>query len=192
MNKYGFLRENKEDALKAGIDKETGLCRTSLLDYLNVIFPNIDDWVHDKIIPKEFTENKLYRNRPDYRSEKLKLIVEFDGIHHYTNPDIILKDKNNTKLYQSFGYKVVRIPYFIQLTNKAVERLFNVKVKEQLFPDNIPSLTYKDRNTPAYLCPSGIERMRNELKQFPEQYEINKKHLIEENNLELTRVDLLY
>ena len=165
MNKYGFLRENKEDALKAGIDKETGLCRTSLLDYLNVIFPNIDDWVHDKIIPKEFTENKLYRNRPDYRSEKLKLIVEFDGIHHYTNPDIILKDKNNTKLYQSFGYKVVRIPYFIQLTNKAVERLFNVKVKEQLFPDNIPSLTYKDRNTPAYLCPSGIERMRNELKQ---------------------------
>lgn len=192
MNKYGFLRENKEDALKAGIDKETGLCRTSLLDYLNVIFPTIDDWVHDKIIPKEFTENKLYRNRPDYRSEKLKLIVEFDGIHHYTNPDIILRDKNNTKLYQSFGYKVVRIPCFIQLTNKAVEQLFNVKIKEQLFPDNIPSLTYKDRNTPAYLCPSGIERMRNELKQFPEQYEINKKHLIEENNLELTRVDLLY
>lgn len=192
MNKYGFLRENKEDALKAGIDKETGLCRTSLLDYLNVIFPTIDDWVHDRIIPKEFTENKLYRNRPDYRSEKLKLIVEFDGMHHYTNPDVILKDKNNTKLYQSFGYKVVRIPYFIQLTNKAVEQLFNVKVKEQLFPDNIPSLTYKNRNTPAYLCPFGIERMRNELKQFPEQYEINKKHLIEENNLELTRVDLLY
>ena len=192
MNKYGFLRENKEDALKAGIDKETGLCRTSLLDYLSVIFPTIDDWVHDKIIPREFTENKLYRNRPDYRSEKLKLIVEFDGIHHYTNPDIILKDKNNIKLYQSFGYKVVRIPYFIQLTNKAVEQLFNVKVKEQLFPDNIPSLTYKNRNTPAYLCPSGIERMRNELKQFPEQYETNKKHLIEENNLELTRVDLLH
>lgn len=192
MNKYGFLRENKEDALKVGIDKETGLCRTSLLDYLNIIFPTIDDWVHDKIIPREFTENKLYRNRPDYRSEKLKLIVEFDGIHHYTNPDVILKDKNNTKLYQSFGYKVVRIPYFIQLTNKTVEQLFNVKVKEQLFPDNIPSLTYKNRNTPAYLCPSGIERMRNELKQFPEQYEINKKHLIEENNLELTRVDLLY
>lgn len=53
MNKFGFLRENKEKALKAGIDTETGLCRTGLDEYLNVIFPNINDWVHDKQVPKE-------------------------------------------------------------------------------------------------------------------------------------------
>lgn len=51
------------------------------------------------------------------RSESLKLIVEIDGLPHYQNPIVILKDKEKTKLYEEFGYKVVRIPYFIQLTN---------------------------------------------------------------------------
>ena len=191
MYRYGFLREDEKSALKEGIDKETGLQRTSLLTYLNTIFPEIDDWIHDKVIPKELTNNKIYRNRPDYRSEKLKMIVEFDGIHHYTNPDIIIKDKYNTKLYENFGYKVIRIPYFIQLTNEVVKILFNKDIKENLFPDNIASLTYKCRNTPAYLCLAGIERMKNELNKFPKQREINIKYLINENNLDLTRYDLL-
>ena len=39
MNKFGFLRENKEKVLKVGIDTEIGLCRTGLDEYLNVIFP---------------------------------------------------------------------------------------------------------------------------------------------------------
>ena len=34
---WGFLRETKEDAAKAGIDKDTGLCRTGLEEYLKVI-----------------------------------------------------------------------------------------------------------------------------------------------------------
>lgn len=191
MNKYGFLRETTEDAVKSGIDPETGLVRTGLNEYLKVIFPNINDWVHDKYIPKEFTEDHLYRNRPDYRSEKLKMIIEFDGIHHYTNPDIIIKDKYTTNLYKNFGYKVIRIPYFIQLTNKAVKTLFNVELSIELFPDNVPSLTYKARNTPAYLCLMGIERMKEEFTKFPDQYKLNKDYLIKENNLDLTRVDLL-
>ncbi len=32
------------------------------------------------------------------RSEHLKLIIEFDGLPHYTNPDIIEKDSKNTVL----------------------------------------------------------------------------------------------
>lgn len=100
MNKFGFLREDKEKALKAGIDAETGLCRTGLDEYLNVIFPNINDWVHDKQIPKELCNGVITKRRPDYRSEKLKLIIEFDGLQHYTNPDVILSDKIGTELYQ--------------------------------------------------------------------------------------------
>ena len=119
--KWGFLRETNAMAKKAGIDKDTGLHRTGLEEYLKIIFPNIDDWVHDKKI-----EGKECKNRPDYRSEKLKLIIEFDGLQHYTKPDIIEKDKINTALYKSFGYKVVRIPYFIQLSKKAVKVLFDV------------------------------------------------------------------
>lgn len=48
--KWGFLRETTEAAIKAGIDRGTGLHRTGLNEYLKVIFPDIDDWVHDKAL----------------------------------------------------------------------------------------------------------------------------------------------
>lgn len=73
------------------------------------------------------------------------------------------------KYYRSLNYKVGRIPYFIQLTKKAVKKLFNVSVKEELFDVKYPSLTGKGKNTPAFLCPAGIKRMKEEFKRFPEQ-----------------------
>lgn len=160
--KWGFLRETKALAKKAGIDKDTGLHRTGLEDYLKVIFPEIDDWIHDKALG--IVNGTNYRCRPDYRSEVLKLIVEFDGLQHYTKPDIIEKDLKNTALYKEFGYEVVRIPYFIQLSNKAVKTLFNVVVSEELFDDTISSLGIEGLNTPAYLCPAGVRRMATEFK----------------------------
>lgn len=191
MTKYGFLRETKESAIRAGIDAPTGLHRTGLEEYLQVIFPEINDWVHDKTIPKELTNNIKYMKRPDYRSECLKMIVEFDGTPHYMNPDIIIGDKKNTSFYESLGYKVVRIPYFIQLTNKVVEILFGRKIETPLFPEGVASLSSIGRNTPAYLCLMGIGRMKEDFKKFPEQYLTNKKYLESENNMDLTRVDLL-
>ena len=127
--KWGFLRETEALAKRAGIDKDTGLHRTGLEIYLKVIFPKIDDWIHDKALG--MVNGTLYRSRPDYRSEELKLIIEFDGLQHYTKPDIIEKDLKTTELYINLGYKVVRIPYFIQLTNKAVKTLFDVDVPDQ-------------------------------------------------------------
>lgn len=51
MAKWGFLRETTEQAKKAGIDKDTGLHRTGLDEYLKAIFPDVSDWVHDKVFP---------------------------------------------------------------------------------------------------------------------------------------------
>lgn len=188
--KWGFLRETTEAAIKAGIDRGTGLHRTGLNEYLKVIFPNVDDWVHDKELGLT-VNNKVCRKRPDYRSEKLKMIVEFDGIQHYTMPDIIKNDVLSTKFYESLGYKVVRIPYFIQLTNKAVKYFFNVDVKEPLFNENIHSMDKNDRNTPAFLCGAGVLRMIEEFKHHPEQYRVNKEFLISQNDQFLTGVDLI-
>ena len=184
--KWGFLRETKELAQKAGIDKDTGLHRNGLDEYLNVIFPHVNDWIHDKSID---LDGKKYR--PDYRSETLKLIVEFDGLPHYTNPQNILNDIEKTEFYKKHEYKVVRIPYFIQLSNSVVKSLFNVNVKEELFDEKIPSLGIQGRNTPAFLCGAGIIRMKEEFKKFPRQYKVNKKALIKENNPYLTGIDLI-
>lgn len=180
MNKkWGFLRETNALARNARIDKDTGLHRTGLEDYLKVIFPNIDDWIHDKALG--MVNGTTYRSRPDYRSEKLKLIIEFDGLQHYTKPDIIEKDLKTTELYKTLGYKVVRVPYFIQLSNKAVKTLFDIDVSEELFDETISSLGIEGQNTPAYLCPAGLNRMAEEFKQFPEQYKTNVDFLKNQN-----------
>lgn len=186
--KWGFLRETKEAAEKAGIDKDTGLHRTGLEEYLAVIFPDIkeEEWIHDKCIPG--LEKRI---RPDYRCEKLKLIIEFDGLPHYISPVRIKADHENDLLYKNAGYKVVRIPYFIQLTNEVIEQLFRRKVSEKMFPVEIPSLGVKGRNTPAFCCSAGLKRMAAEFKKFPQQYEVNMKALKEVNDEFLTGASLL-
>lgn len=119
------------------------------------------------------------------------MIIEFDGLQHYTKPDKIKKDKETTILYESLGYKVVRIPYFIQLTNASVKKMFGREVEEMLFDENLPSLSIKGLNTPAYLCPAGAQRMKEEFKQFPIQYEINKSFLEKQNDPLLTGIEFI-
>ena len=41
-HKWGFLRETRAAAKKAGIDADTGVKRTGLEDYLAVIFPEVN------------------------------------------------------------------------------------------------------------------------------------------------------
>lgn len=186
---WGFLRETTELAKKAGIDKDTGLIRTGLNEYLDVIFPDTHDWLHDKAFGEH--NGVKYKIRPDYRSDSLKLIVEFDGLPHYKNPDTIQKDSANPMIYEKYDYNVVRIPYFIQLSNDVVEQLFGVKVPEPLFDDSYPSLGITGRHSPAYLCPAGIRRMAEEFMKFPRQYEVNINALRAANNPALSGVDYL-
>lgn len=171
---FGFIRETSEKAKEAGIDKTTGICRTGLNEYLEVIYPGYK-WIHNRALG--IIDGVNYKIRPDYRCEEHKIIVEFDGLLHYSNPEQIIKDRKNTEIYLKLGYKVVRIPYFIQLTNKNVEELFGVKVKMDLFPVNISSLAVEIRNTPAYLCVDGIKRMAEDFKRFPNDYDVNLNYL---------------
>ena len=190
IKQWGFIRETSEIAERAGIDKATGIPRTGLDEYLSVIFPDTDDWVHDKTTGLVKKDGKKSLSRPDYRSEQLKLIVEFDGLPHYQKPSDLQRDMTNQELYESYGYKVVRVPYFIQLSNEVVEKLFGVKVEEPLFDDSIPSLSVEACNTPAFLCPVGIYRMARDFNISEKQYEVNVNYLKESDNL-LTNLDLL-
>lgn len=60
---FCFVRETEKMALKEDVDV-TGIPRTGLETYLRYIFPNVNDWVHDKQFPGKKT-------RPDYRSDVL-------------------------------------------------------------------------------------------------------------------------
>lgn len=190
MRKWGFLRETKEKAKQAGIDADTGIVRTGLEEYLAVIFPDVNDWIHDQMIDNLPCEQKS-RRRPDYRSESLKLIIEFDGKQHYTSPDKILDDEKAVRFYTNLGYKVVRIPYFIQLTNATVKKMFGVTVNEPLFDETIPSIGSKGKNSPAYLCGAGVVRMAKDFSLYPEQYLVNIAALKRANNEYLTGASLL-
>lgn len=188
-SKWGFIRETSGKAKLAGIDRDTGIHRTGLDEYLKAVFPNTDDWIHDKALGT--IDGKSYRTRPDYRSESLRLIVEFDGLQHYTKPDRIESDIKTTKTYNELGYTVVRIPYFIQLTNRAVKTLFNVEVVDELFDGSVPSLGVQGQNTPAYLCPAGLRRMAVEFGRFPDQYIVNVSFLKSQKDSYKTGVEFL-
>lgn len=174
QQKWGVIRETAKDAEKAGLDKDTGLCRTGLEEYLAVIFPG-KKWVHDKSCMVKNKKGHLIR--PDYHCEELKLIIEFDGTLHYKNENQIKDDEYNTKQYENAGYKVIRIPYFIQLSNKAIRTLFGVDIQDPMFDETVPSMGPKGKNSPSTLCELGIKRMAREFLAFPEQYEANIKAL---------------
>lgn len=190
----GFLRETDENAKKAGKDKDTGLIRTGLPKYLKKIYLEIDDWIHDKQIDKEEIKKANIEHRgyrPDYRSKELKSIVEFDEIQHYTKPERIKNDAEKNKYYSNLGYKVVRIPYFIQLSKSAIKILFDVDVDCELFDERIPSLGIQVKNTLAYLCGNGVKMMAEEFKKFPNQYKVNIEFLESQNDEYLSGVELL-
>lgn len=188
-SKWGFLRETTEDAIKAGIDADTGMHRTGLNEYLAVIFPEVTDWVHDKTVDTLPKELKC-RKRPDYRSESLKLIIEFDGTPHYDSPMQILSDYKSKALYEQYGYKVVRIPFFIQLTNAAIYELFERVVAEPMFDPNIPSMGPLGAS-PASISVAGLYRMAYEFHRFPQQYTVNLNFLKRIDNDFLTGAAML-
>jgi hypothetical protein len=144
------------------------LTEKSLKDLLKQLYPN-EDFIHDKAVPN--SKNK--RRRPDYRSDNLMLIVEFDGASHYQSTSRILADKAKDEDYTSLGYKVVRIPYFIQPNTYTLEVLFGVGIGyEEQYPQGFID---KKAVLPSDFCYKGIKRFEEDLDRFPLiKYEIVK------------------
>lgn len=176
--KWGYIRETREMAQQAA-KKYPESKFTGFEDYLEVLYPG-RVWAHDKPFGKH--GGISYRIRPDYLCEEIKLIIEFDGLQHYTSPANILKDKKNQEIYESFGYKVIRIPYFIQITNEVAKEMFGKNIDEQLFDPKLPSMGKDWGNTPAYCCFAGIIRMAEEFKRYPQQYKVNILNLHRDND----------
>lgn len=105
-------------------ENELYLTEKKLGETLEKIFPDVE-WIHNRKVP-----NSGINNRPDYRSDDLMLIVEFDGNRHYQQVDLIQKDCLKDATYEVMGYKVVRIPYFVQLSRDSIKLFFDKDIPE--------------------------------------------------------------
>ena len=120
----------------------------------------------NNIINKQVTVPET-RYRSDYVIHELKLVIEFNGFMHYTLVKTILRDRKVVDIWESLGYKVISIPYFVQLDEVMIKHYFNLENnsgsnyhhgfidKMALLPDNY--------------CTIELKRYYNELSQLPDE-----------------------
>lgn len=113
-----MTRENLKTCI---INNKNNYLNEKLLGiYLKYIFYS-HEIVCNRVVP-----NSEIKNRPDFRIDSLKLIVEFDGYMHYNCTKTILKDNRTTKIWGELGYEVIRLPYFIQMNNQTLNIFYNI------------------------------------------------------------------
>jgi very-short-patch-repair endonuclease len=135
------------------------LTEASLVKFL---LDNIDqEGIHNKKFGK-------YRFRPDYVSHRHKLVVEFDGYLHYTKAKTVLDDYQKNDIIADSGYKIVRIPYFVQLSENVMSFLFGDHLEILPFDFVEYSHGFVDESAvlPADFCTLGVKRFENDLQNF--------------------------
>jgi hypothetical protein len=126
---------------------------------LNELFPD-NDFIHDKAVPN--SKNK--RLRPDFRSDEMKIILEFDGDSHYCKAQRIKTDVFKDDDYKSLGYKVFRIPYFIQMSSELIKMIFDKDINfKQKYPNGFID---KKAILPADFCELGVDLFKKDLENF--------------------------
>ena len=93
-------------------------------------------------------------------------VVEFDGGQHYWDSLKIKVDSEKDAVANSLNYRVVRIPYWVQLTNETARHYFGINTEiSQDFPHGF--ITTKV--FPASFSELGISRFTRELNALPDR-----------------------
>lgn len=140
--KWGFLAPTRAEAER--MEAKYGVHFTPLIDYMKVIFPDIDDWEENRFVELDVTdEGKQEYIKLDLCSKTGRKIVLFWGF-------IEIYDENY--VYTGSGLvgdgglcwqdqDVYFVHHDVQLTNATVKQIFGVDVKEPLFDENTPTIT---------------------------------------------------
>ncbi|MFA5025062.1 MAG: DUF559 domain-containing protein [Candidatus Shapirobacteria bacterium] len=155
----------EQDKILMNIEKgsEPYLTEKKLGNILQVLFPH-STIIYDRLLSKEI---KL---RPDYLIKEERLIVEFQGSQHYTKGFQVFKDSERITIFESLGFKVIEIPYFIQPTKDILSLLFGDYTGVE--PEDMSneyecgfihplSLSFGD------FCSSGLNKAENFIKSLP-------------------------
>ena len=92
-------------------------------------------------------------------------LIEFDGAQHYIDSDVIKADDEKDILAKQNNYKLIRIPYFIQLNHKTSHLYFSSLKIDSCYPNGFIDLKAK---LPASYCELGIKRFESEFKTYSE------------------------
>jgi hypothetical protein len=99
-----------------------------------------------------------------FKIEGKVTVVEFDGDAHYRDTLKIKSDVEKDAVAREQGYRVVRIPYWVQLTSETLAHYFGLVADiSQDFPHGF--ITTKV--FPASFCELGIARFECELRGLP-------------------------
>lgn len=153
--------------------REHYLTEDRLEELLKLIFPEVTDWLHDK----KFLDTKY---RPDFRSDSLKLIIEFDGYQHYSKATAVFNDLYKNAVYEVAGYKVVRIPHFVQLETNSIKYYFDRDVDLPMVFKHGFRIPVDAGYPPASMCERGVWRFLKELKEMENSKEgrFIRRHII--------------
>jgi len=169
--KWKYLRETTKKYFDAKKN-------TSLDVYLSSIFPDYEFQYNSSIKKSELPDNiRPRRYICDAISREHKLVVEFDGVNHYMDTKVVLNDLERDKWFQSLGYIVVRIPYWIQLSSDVIHDLFHVEVHDKFCELNysfyFPETKSVDPNIlPGNMCELGRERFIREFNKFSTKIQV--------------------
>lgn len=100
-----------------------------------------------------------------YEINQQTTVVEFDGDAHYWNSLKIKVDLEKDAVAEKLGYKVVRIPYWVQLTTETLSYYFGL---EKTIKQNFPHGFITTKIFPASFSELGVNRFRKELIGLPQ------------------------
>lgn len=143
------------------------LTEAKLGEVLKHIYPK-SEIVHNRNLK---LNGNLYR--PDYYLPKEKLVFEFDGYQHYTNPNRVIRDIHFANDTKEAGLTLISIPFFLQFNSVIIcEHLLNTS---QVF-SNYKTGWIDSINYPSTFCSLGIKRFLELYSTLPKsvQTQLNK------------------
>lgn len=101
-----------------------------------------------------------------YETNGQTTVVEFDGDAHYWNSLKIKVDAEKDVVAEELGYRVVRIPYWVQLTSETLVYYFGL---EKAIKQDFPHGFIATKIFPASYSELGVERFSRELEGLPNE-----------------------
>lgn len=99
-----------------------------------------------------------------YAVDGQTVAVEYDGDDHYRDALKIKTDSLKDALARDLGWRVIRVPYWVQLTTETLRHYFGLDAEvRQSFPHGF--ITTK--LFPASFCEMGVHRFERELAGLP-------------------------